>query len=452
MDRPNVTTFCDELKFNRFHWMLLLLGGLTLIFDGYDSQILSYVMPHIIREWHLNPVAGGAVVSYGMIGLMVGTAGLGMLADRIGRKIPLVLGLVIFSVFDGGLFWVHDFSTFCILRFLAGMGMGGTLALNITLASEFAPARIRARIVGVLFVGFMLGPVVAGLCSMAFIPSYGWRIMLFFALLPLIFVPFLCYFLPESVRYLGRKGHYDKAISVLRRMEKAAHVAPTPWTEESFILPAVEKKVSVKQLFTSKLAVMTILVWLSYFFSFFAGYSVLTWLPTLLMKAGFPMVRSYGFALMNNFAGILGSIFLGMAADRFGRKWGLASAYAMAAIASWLFGLAAWSYVALYVVAFASGFFGGGAQSAQHAVTGETYPTFMRSTGVGWSLTMGRFGAILGPLYGGVLQAVGVSFSQFFALTAAPFLVCAVIILFYRVNVRGDTLETVEAKLTGQAP
>lgn len=87
MDRPNVTTFCDELKFNRFHWMLLLLGGLTLIFDGYDSQILSYVMPHIIREWHLNPVAGGAVVSYGMIGLMIGTAGLGMLADRIGRNI-----------------------------------------------------------------------------------------------------------------------------------------------------------------------------------------------------------------------------------------------------------------------------------------------------------------------------------------------------------------------------
>jgi AAHS family benzoate transporter-like MFS transporter len=123
MDRPNVATFCDELTFNRFHWTLLLLGGLTLIFDGYDSQILSYVMPHVIREWHLSPVVAGSVVSYGMIGLMIGTAGLGMLADRIGRKIPLILGLVTFSVFNGGLFWVHSFRTFCILRFLAGIGM-----------------------------------------------------------------------------------------------------------------------------------------------------------------------------------------------------------------------------------------------------------------------------------------------------------------------------------------
>jgi len=449
MNELSVTKFCDELKFNRFHWMLLLLGGLTLVFDGYDSQILSYVMPHVIREWHLNPVAGGSVVSYGMVGLMIGTAGLGMLADRIGRKIPLILGLVIFSVFNGGLFWVHSFKTFCMLRFFAGIGMGGTLALNIALVSEFAPARIRARIVGVLFVGFMLGPVVAGLCSIAFIPSYGWRMVLFFALLPLIFAPVLWYFLPESVRFLGRKGRYDGAIGVLRRMEKAAHVAPTSWTAESFALPAVEKKVSVKQLFTSKLAVMTILVWLSYFFSFFAGYSVLTWLPTLLMKADFPMVRSYAYALMNNFAGILGSILLGMAADRFGRKWGLVSAYVMGAIASWLFGLAAGSSIALYTLAFAAGFFGGGVQSAQHAVTGETYPTFMRSTGVGWSLTMGRFGAICGPLYGGFLQSAGVSFSQFFALTAAPYFICAIVVLFYRVNVRGDALETVEAELTG---
>lgn len=93
MDRPNAATFCDELTFNRFHWTLLLLGGLTLVCDGYDSQILSYVMPHVIKEWHVSPVKAGSVVSYGLAGLMIGTAGLGMLADRIGRKIPLILGL-----------------------------------------------------------------------------------------------------------------------------------------------------------------------------------------------------------------------------------------------------------------------------------------------------------------------------------------------------------------------
>ena len=206
MDRPNVATFCDELTFNRFHWTLLLLGGLTLIFDGYDSQILSYVMPHVIREWRLSPVVAGSVVSYGMIGLMIGTAGLGMLADRIGRKIPLILGLVIFSVFNGGLFWVHSFRTFCILRFLAGIGMGGTLALNITLASEFAPAKIRARMVGIMFVGFMLGPAIAGHVLDAVHPLLRMADRALFRSTAPYHHPLSLYFLPESVRYLARRG------------------------------------------------------------------------------------------------------------------------------------------------------------------------------------------------------------------------------------------------------
>jgi len=448
MDELNVTKFCDELKFNRFHWTLLILGVLALVFDGYDSQILAYVMPNVVKEWRLTPVAAGAVVSYGLVGLMIGTAGLGMLADRIGRKIPLMLGLLIFSVFNGGLFWVHSFRTFCFLRFLAGLGMGGALTLNITLASEFAPARVRARMVATMFTGFMIGPALAGVISMLFIPSYGWRIVLFFALLPLIFVPFLYFFLPESVRFLAQKGRYDKAINVLRRMEKAARIHPMSWTEESFVLPAFERKARVGQIFSPKLATMTVLIWLVYFFNLLAIYGLTTWLPTLLNKAGISLVKSYGYTVIDHFGGFLGAILLGAALDRFGRKWGLVSAYVLAAIVSWLFGQALGSPVALYALSFATGFLVIGGQSAQHAVTGEIYPTFVRSTGVGWALTIGRFGAVCGPLLGGLLQSAGFSFSQFFELLAIPPLLCAILVLFYRVNVRGETLEAVEAKLT----
>jgi AAHS family benzoate transporter-like MFS transporter len=449
MDRPNITEFCDGLKLNRFHWSLLGLGILTLICDGYDSQVLSYVMPHVIKEWHLSPVVAGSVVSYGLIGLMIGTATLGMLADRVGRKIPLILGLIIFSGFNGGLFWTHNFKTFCILRFFAGIGMGGTLVLNITLASEFAPARIRARVVGIMLVGFLLGPALAGLCSILFIPAYGWRVVLFFALLPLILIPFLWCFLPESVRFLVQKGRYEKAVRVLRRMERAARIAPIEWTEESFVLPALERKASVKQLFTSKLAVMTVLVWLTYFFTLFGGYMLTTWLPTLLNKAGLSLIRSYGYTLVSNGGSIVGSVILGMALDRFGRKGSLIVIYLAAALVSWLFGLVAGIPVALYLCAVGTGIFYGGGASAQHAVTGEIYPTFVRSTGVGWALTMGRFGAICGPVFGGFLQSAGYSFSQIFSLIAVPPLICATLVFFYRINVKGEGLETVEAELTG---
>ena len=449
MEKLNVTKFCDDLRFNRFHWNLLVLGVLALVFDGYDSQILAYVMPNVIREWHLTPVAAGSVVSYGLAGLMIGTAGLGMLADRIGRKLPLIIGLCMFSVFNGGLFWVHDFRTFCVLRFLAGMGMGGALTLNITLASEFAPARVRARMVATMFTGFMIGPALAGIISIIFIPTYGWRIVLFFALLPLIFIPFLYWLLPESVRFLAQKGRYDKAIAVLRKMEKAAHVEPKPWTAESFALPAVERKASVGQLFTSKLAVMTILIWFVYFFNLLAIYILTTWLPTLLSKAGISMVKSYGYTVMDHIGGFLGAIFLGMILDRFGRKWGLVSAYVLGAVVTWLLGESTGSPTALYLCNLLTGFFIIGGQGAQHAVAGEIYPTFMRSTGVGWALTIGRLGAVCGPLIGGFLQSAGFSFSQFFAVLSIPPLLCAALVLFYRVNVKGEALEEVESKLMG---
>src|SRR5208337_39942 len=159
------------------------------------------------------------------------------------------------------------------------------------------------------------------------------------------------------------------------------------------------RKAGVKRLFSSKLAVMTILIWLVYFFNNIAIYGLIIWLPTLLSKTG---------------------IFLGMVLDRFGRKGGLAFAYVLAAVVSWLFGQATGSPVALYLLSMVTGFFVIGGQSAQHAVTGEIYPTFVRSTGVGWALTMGRFGAVCGPLLGGLLQSAGFSFSQYFALLAIP--------------------------------
>jgi AAHS family benzoate transporter-like MFS transporter len=444
----NATQFCDELKFNRFHGLLLVLGLFTLIFDGYDSQILAYAMPHIVKEWHLTPIQAGSIMSYGLVGLMIGTAGLGMLADRIGRKMPLIIGLFLFSFFSGILYFAPDFKTFCIFRFLAGLGIGGALTLTITLTSEFAPAKVRARMVSTMFTGFMIGPAIAGLISILVIPAYGWRVVLLFALIPILFIPVLLWLLPESVRFLAEKGKFDKAIQVLRRIEKAAGTTPAEWTKESFSTVAAGHKGSgIKTLFTSRLAVMTVLIWLVYFFNLLCIYGLTTWLPTLLVKSGIPMVKSYGYTLLNHLGGAAGAICLGAVMDRFGRKSALVFAYVLAAISMWVFGLSTHSPFALYIVGTATGFFVIGGQSANHAVTGEIYPTHVRSTGVGWALTMGRFGAVCGPMLGGLLQAGGFSFSQYFAIFAIPCFLCAVLVFFYRVNVKGQTLEAVEEEL-----
>ncbi len=250
---------------------------------------------------------------------------------------------------------MHSFKTFCVLRFFAGIGMGGVTILNITLASEFAPARVRARMVTTMFTGVMIGPAIAGVISIFAVPALGWRIVLFFGLLPLIFVPFLYFFLPESVRFLAQKGRYDEAVGILRKMERAGNIEPQAWTRESFVLPELEKKASVKQLFTSKLAVMTILVWLVYFFNLVAIYGLTTWLPTLLASSGLSLVKSYSYTVMDHLGAFVGTLVLGLALDRFGRKWGLISSYVLAAVVSWLFGQTSGSPVALYLLSVATG-------------------------------------------------------------------------------------------------
>ncbi len=443
---PDATKFCNEVQFNRFHALLLILGILTLIFDGYDSQIISYIMPEIIKEWRLSPIEAGSIVSYGLMGLMIGTAGLGMLADRIGRKTPLMLGLFLFSFFCGALYWASDYRTFCILRFFSGLGIGGALTLTITLATEFAPARIRASMVATMLAGFMIGPALAGYISMIFVPMYGWRVVLLFAYLPLLFLPILYFFMPESIRFLAQKGRFDEAIKVLRRIERAADKPPVHWTKESFVLPVIESA-GIKQLFATKLAVMTLLIWLVYFFNLLVIYGLTTWLPTLLVGAGISLIKSYGYTALNHIGGAVGTVVVGIMMDRFGRKSALVSAYICSAITLYMFGHLLHSPVGLYVVGAATGFFIIGAQSAQHAVTAEIYPTFVRSTGVGWALTMGRFGAICGPLLGGFLQSEGFPFEQYFAVFAVPCLLCAILVYFYRVNVKGEALEIVEEEL-----
>lgn len=440
------TQWCDSLAFNRFHALVMALAGMILVFDGYDAQIIAYVIPQLVKEWHLTPVAAGSMASYGFIGLMIGAAGFGTLADRIGRKKGLMIALAIFSVFSGAAYWAPNFQVFCLIRFLAGIGMGGAMPLTITLVTEFAPARIRGKAVSAMFAGFTLGWAFAALVAMIAIPLVGWRMTLLFGFLPVLALPILKRSLPESIRFLASKGRHEEALVEMRRMEEAAGLAPTEWSKESFQVVPGQPHGSLKELFTPSLSFMTILIWVTYFLNLLVVYGLATWLPSLLVKAGFSLVKSYSFGMAQALGASFGGFFLGWMMDRFGRKSALVFAYFAGGIVIALFGTVS-SNTALYVVGAATGIFVIGAQIAQHVVTGELYPTNIRSTGVGCALTAGRLGSIVGPLLGGALQMAGFTFAQYFLVFAVPSFACALLVLLYRVDVRNEGLEEVHEKL-----
>lgn len=418
----------DKLRLNRFHLLVMFLAGLVEVFAGYNSQMIAYIMPQVTREWNLNPVLAGSLSSYAFAGFMVGAAAFGIIADRIGRRRALVAALSLFSVFGGLSGFAPNFTFFAVLRFLAGIGMGAALPIAIALVSEYAPARVRARAVTAVTCGFNLGWTVAGLGALLLVPAFGWRSALLASFLPLVFLPVLWRWLPESVRFLAAKKRYTEAIREIRRVEKAAGSGPTDWEPQHFRGPVIPAGSGSAEIFRNGLATTTVMLWLMYLLAFLVIYGLSMWLPSLLISSGFSLAQGYSLGMLQSAWAVAGGLLAGHLMDRFGRKPVLFAYYFLGGVALCFLGLAS-SDLALAIATAATGIFIIAVPIPQHVVAGEAYPTQVRTTGVGWALTTGRLGSILGPILGGAMQVAGLSAARSFFVLAVPCFVCAALVL-----------------------
>jgi len=442
----SVFDWLDELKFNRFHRRLLILGSLVCIFAGYNSQIIAYIVPSALREWQLTPLKAGTMISYGFLGLMVGAAGFGLVSDRIGRKKSIMMVVGVFSVFNSAAYFAPNFEVFCLLRFLAGIGIGGAVPLTITLLSEFAPAGVRARILTAAGGSFTIGWALAGLIAMGVVPHFGWRMVLLIGILPVLLIPALRAFLPESVRFLVVKKRHADAIQEIQRVERLAGIEPRTWRQDAFTQADPLSNAGFREVLRPGLRVMTILVWCTYLFSMLALYGLSTWLPALLANSGFSLVKSYSFGIVQSLGAFVGGYLLGCLMDAFGRKPGLCLSFFLGGLSLFLF-CAVTSDLILYIAGAASGIFLVSIPAALHVVAGEIYPTRIRSLGLGSAYAAGRVGSVTGPIIGGVVQMAGFSFSQFFLIFSVPSFICVILVALYPVGVRNEGLEQVTAKL-----
>jgi len=443
----SVFQWLDNLRFNRFHLMLMLLTGINLISVGCGTQIMAYVIPPMLKDWGLTPVEAGQMASYGFLGNVIGSVCFGILSDQIGRKKSMILALASFSAFSGASYFAPDFKVFCILRLLAGLGLGGALPLSTALISEFAPTKIRAKAITGTFMGFTGGWVVAAVVPMIVNPIWGWRMVFLLGFFPLLMIPVLWAYLPESVRFLASKGRYEEAKHEVRRVERLGGLPELEWSTGQFgQTGGLQAQGGFSKLFSPRLILMTILVWLSYFFTLMAIFALSTWLPHLLIKSGFSMAKSFSYGVVQAFGAMLGGISIGYLMDAFGRKTGLFVTFFLGGLAVVLFGTVS-SPVALYVVGALIGVFIISSPTMLHVVAAETYPTEIRATGAGWAVTVGKIGAAVAPLLGGALHQAGLTLSQFCMVWSIPCFICVILVLLYRVNVKGEALETASVKL-----
>ena len=417
----------DARPVSPYQWRLLLLLILLLVTDGYDAQVLGYVIPALAQDWGLEKAAFGPVFSANLLGLTVGSLAVTPLADRFGVRRVLLCCVVLYASLTLLMVFASSLDSLMLARFLCGIGMGGAMPSAMALMADYAPPRLRTLMVTLAACGFSLGGAAGGFVAAGFIDHYGWQaVFLAGGVAPLLLFPFLALFLPESLpRLLRDAPPYARLQRVTARLlpgwqVPAARIA----TDE----PA-DSKLTVVALFREGFARPTLLLWSTFFVSLILLYFMISWLPSLLQESGLALNQANLVTSLFLFAGTFGAVCLAWCADRMANKAHLLAGVLLgAALFSVLVGLNHDDPRWLVPSVFAAGFCIIGGQLTLNAFVSNFYPAQVRATGTGWALGVGRFGSILGPLLGSLLLTLHMPVEQIFFFCAVPALLGALLI------------------------
>jgi MFS transporter, AAHS family, 4-hydroxybenzoate transporter len=428
----DVSSVIDDSKISSFQVRIFSVCLLIMMFDGFDIQVIAFVTPSIATEWNLPIGSFGLIFAATLLGSMVGAFLLGYLADKVGRRGTLAFCLMAFGAINFASAFAPSLQIFMILRFLCGIGLGGAIPNVIALVSEYAPAKLRARIIALTWCGFALGGVLGGVISIPLIANFGWpSVFIIGGILPLCLGPLVYFALPESIKFLilARQSR-DVIASILMKINpqrdfngSADYVLNETKTARGHVLA----------LFRDGLGIGSVFLCLALFMSLLLVYCLINWIPLLLHDAGLPLKQAVLGSIVFNLAGILGSFLCTWLIDREGSRpiailiW----AYFFGAMSVACIGFAGISFWPLMASIFMSGFLLIGVQLSLQAFIANYYPTAIRGTGIGWSQVVGRSGSLLGPLVGGVLVTGGMSPTQLFQISSgAPLLACLSLLLF----------------------
>jgi MFS transporter, AAHS family, 4-hydroxybenzoate transporter len=389
----------EQRPLGRYQIWIVVLCGLVLVLDGFDSQTINFISTPVADSIHVAVKTFGPIFSAGLFGLMIGALASGPIADRWGRKWPVILSTLSFAAFSLITAHVTSFRELLMLRFFTGLGLGGAMPNVVAIASEFVPRRILPHVVTLLFVGMPLGGVTCGLLSAAMIPKWGWQSVLYLGgTIPLVISILLIARLPESIQFLAVRGKHSQQVSrILGRIAPdltGANVRPTPREKEHEGVPMVH-------LFTDGRAFGTILLWIPYFMNLLIIYFIGSWLPALLKQTGMSVSAGATATAFFSFGGVFGCLLEGWLIKRGGAFGVLLAEFGAATLFIAALSKIPSSYALMLAVTFVSGLMVIGAQGGLNALAANFYPTAVRSTGVGWALGVGRVGSIVGPLLGG---------------------------------------------------
>lgn len=415
----------DELGFTAFHARVLALVAGVILLDGFDIQLAAFAAPAILADWNIGSAALAPVMAASLLGMAVGTSVGGRIGDRYGRRAALIGAALWFGVTAMLTALCRDVTSFSALRFVTGLGLGAAVPNATALVAEWMPARARNYALTVISVGVPCGGIVgAGLASWL-IPAYGWpAAFLVGGALPLLLAVIMMWKLPESPILLARRGDADRRIAGL--IAQAGGTAAGP-----FLAPPVVADGG--NVFAPSLRRSTIGMSIAFFAALMAVYALLSWVPVLLTSAGFAMASAIRGAMILNLSGVMTSFALTWLMLRVGSRRTV-----IGTICGGLAALAIWAVllqtpgVAHAAVLLGVALAGAGILSLQVlllTLSAHVFPVECRSAGIGYSMSVGRLGAIVSAFGAGLLLARPNGLLFFFGLVAAALLILAAAML-----------------------
>jgi AAHS family 4-hydroxybenzoate transporter-like MFS transporter len=388
--------------------MVVFLAALAVVMDGVDGQLIGFAIPVLIKEWGISRGDFAPALAAGLVGMAIGSAGAGLLADRFGRRSAVIGSVFLFGIATCAIGFSQNLMMIAVLRFIAGLGIGGALPSSTTMTAEFTPARRRTLAITATIVCVPLGGMLAGIFASFILPAFGWRALFFLGgLLPVAAGVLMALGLPESPRFLVRRpGRWPELTKLLGRMSRptAAGAVFTDVAEQE-----LEKRQGFFALFEPGRARDTIALWGAFFLCLLAVYSTFSWLPTMLVAEGLSVAVAGSGLTAYNLGGVFGAIFCAMAITRYGSRWPLVLCCAGGAASAFLLETVdiAQSTNLLIFGFGVHGLFVNAVQSTMYAVCADVYPTTVRATGTASALAFGRLGAILSAFAGAAVITVG---------------------------------------------
>lgn len=416
----------DRLPVTRRHARLLGVTGVGWALDAMDIGLISFVMAALIAHWNISSGQASLLASIGFLGMALGATVGGKLSDRFGRRHIFAITLLVYGTATGLSALALTFTALLVLRFIVGLGLGAELPVASTYVSEFSPRKVRGRMVVLLEAFWAVGWIAAALIGTFVVGSSdnGWRLALAFGCIPAAYAAVVRLGLPESVRYLVSRERRAEALQIVESFERsrplrapskaAAAVieeSPNPETQEATSIwsPALKRRTGA--------------LWVIWFCVNLAYYGAFIWIPSLLVAAGFDLVKSFTFTLIMTLAQLPGYAVSAWLIEAWGRRATLATFLAGSAASAVAYGLASEPWMIITAGCFLS-FFNLGAWGALYAVGPELYPVQLRGAGTGAAAGFGRLASIAAPLIVPVLVGL-VGVLGLFAVFAAAFCTAA---------------------------